>query len=108
MQLVISTEAPSFFSRKIRSSRAVRRAIGYVATLLICTSAHAALYIGGSPATSIAEGKSYSFQPWASDSAKRRLKFLISNKPAWASFDSSNGKLAGTATNQAEIGRAHV
>ena len=62
MQLVISTEAPSFFfPEKIRLNRVVRRAAGYVAMLLICMSAHAALYIGGSPTTSVAEGKSYSF-----------------------------------------------
>jgi hypothetical protein len=102
MQLVISTEALTFFPKMIRSGRSVPRVVASIATLLVCTSAHATLYIGGSPTTSVGEGKSYTFEPWASDSAKRKLKFMISNKPAWASFDASDGKLMGTAPNQAQ------
>lgn len=101
MQLVISTEAPSFFP-KIRSSRSVPRVVASIATLLICTSAQASLFIGGSPTTSVGEGKGYSFEPWASDSAKRRLTFVITNKPAWANFDSTDGKLSGTASSKAQ------
>ena len=61
------------------------------------TLAHAAqsLRISGSPAASIAAGKTYSFQPRASGSGT--LVFAISNKPAWAGFSTSTGLLSGTA-----------
>lgn len=102
MQLVISTEALPFFPKKIRSGRSVPRVVASIATLIACTSAHATLYIGGSPTTSVGEGKSYSFEPWATDSAKRKLKFLITNKPSWANFDTSDGKLMGTTPDNAQ------
>ncbi len=52
--------------------------------------------IQGMPPTSITAGNTYSFAPSASDADGDTLTFNISNKPAWASFNSSTGALTGT------------
>ena len=52
--------------------------------------------ISGSPATSATVGAAYSFQPVAADAEGDKLTFAIVNKPAWATFDSATGRLAGT------------
>ncbi len=52
--------------------------------------------IGGSPATSGREGIAYSFTPIASDPDGNSMAFSVSNKPSWASFSASNGRLSGT------------
>lgn len=52
--------------------------------------------ISGSPASSVTAGASYSFTPQASDADGDALTFSIANQPAWATFDSSTGQLAGT------------
>ena len=54
--------------------------------------------IQGSPSTSIAAGQAYSFQPSASDPDGDTLTFSVSNKPSWAAFDASTGKISGTPT----------
>lgn len=51
--------------------------------------------IKGTPATTIRQGEAYSFQPTASDPDGDRLSFGVSNKPAWASFDTKSGRLYG-------------
>jgi Putative Ig domain len=51
--------------------------------------------ISGAPAPSVTVGQSYSFTPSATDSRHRTLVFAIANKPAWASFSTSTGQLAG-------------
>ncbi len=51
--------------------------------------------ISGSPAGSVMATTSYSFTPVASDPDGENLNFSISNKPGWASFDSSTGQLSG-------------
>lgn len=58
--------------------------------------ANAAPTIEGNPATSVAAGAQYSFQPKASDANRDKLSFSIRNKPAWASFDAATGRLSGT------------
>jgi hypothetical protein len=57
--------------------------------------------ISGTAAASVAAGHAYAFQPAATDPNGLRLTFGISNKPAWAGFNSSTGLLSGTpaATN---------
>jgi hypothetical protein len=55
--------------------------------------------ISGTPATSAKVGVAYSFQPTAKDSNGDPLVFSISNKPAWASFSKSTGRLSGTPTS---------
>jgi hypothetical protein len=52
--------------------------------------------LSGNPLTSVLEGSDYLFQPDASDVDGDMLVFTVSNKPSWASFDSTNGRLAGT------------
>jgi len=52
--------------------------------------------ISGTPVTSVVAGSAYSFQPMATDANGDRLRFSISNKPAWASFSSTTGRLSGT------------
>ncbi|MBB1391433.1 putative Ig domain-containing protein [Shewanella sp. SG44-6] len=56
--------------------------------------------ISGNPATSVNEDSGYSFTPTASDDdSGDSLSFSITNKPTWASFNSTNGQLSGTPTN---------
>jgi len=52
--------------------------------------------IGGTPATSATQGQQYSFQPTASDADGDNLRFSIANRPGWASFSTSTGRLQGT------------
>jgi hypothetical protein len=50
----------------------------------------------GSPSSSVVASNSYSFKPTASDADGDKLSFRISNKPGWAGFDASTGRLSGT------------
>jgi hypothetical protein len=52
--------------------------------------------ISGTPRTTATVGTSYSFRPTASDPDGQTLTFSITNKPAWASFASTTGRLYGT------------
>jgi hypothetical protein len=54
--------------------------------------------ISGTPATQVMQGTAYSFQPTASDPDGNTLTFSIANKPSWATFTPSTGKLSGTPT----------
>ena len=52
--------------------------------------------ISGTPAGSVTVGSSYSFRPTARDANGDALTFSITNRPAWARFDSGTGRLSGT------------
>jgi hypothetical protein len=52
--------------------------------------------ISGTPVTSVAAASTYSFQPTAYDADGNALTFTIANKPAWATFSSTTGRLTGT------------
>lgn len=52
--------------------------------------------ISGNPSTQVLVGESYSFTPTASDPDGDVLTFTIQNRPSWASFDESTGRLSGT------------
>jgi parallel beta-helix repeat protein len=52
--------------------------------------------IAGTPATSVTAGSAYSFQPSAADANGDALVFSVQNCPAWATFNTSTGRLAGT------------
>lgn len=54
--------------------------------------------ISGTPPTQVTVGQAYDFTPQASDPEGATLTFSISNKPAWATFSSSTGRLSGTPT----------
>src|SRR5690606_18763121 len=51
--------------------------------------------ITGSPRRSVLQGEDYTFPPTAFDADGDSLSFSIANKPRWAAFDSSNGRLSG-------------
>jgi len=55
--------------------------------------------ISGAAATQIAEDSVYRFTPGATDVDGDSLTFSITNRPAWASFDSSTGELTGIPRN---------
>jgi hypothetical protein len=52
--------------------------------------------ISGTPPTSAKTNQPYAFQPTAIDPEGDKVTFSVANKPAWASFDTKTGKLAGT------------
>jgi hypothetical protein len=52
--------------------------------------------ISGTPPTSVAAGSAYAFTPTASDPEGKTLAFTITNKPGWATFSTTTGKLSGT------------
>lgn len=52
--------------------------------------------ISGTPSTSLVVGQAYDFQPAATDPDGDALTFSIQNRPAWATFNSSSGRLNGT------------
>jgi hypothetical protein len=54
--------------------------------------------ITGTPSTSVTAGASYTFTPGATDPDANPLTFSIANKPAWATFNTSTGRLSGTPT----------
>jgi len=60
------------------------------------TPSNQAPSISGSPLTGARVNEAYSFQPSASDPDGDALTFQISNKPAWATFDTGTGRLSGT------------
>jgi hypothetical protein len=60
--------------------------------------------ISGTPATSVAAGQFYSFLPSASDPDGDTLAFTIQNKPSWASFSSTTGRLSGTPSSTGTFG----
>jgi putative Ig domain-containing protein len=55
--------------------------------------------ISGTPATSVTAGSAYSFTPTGSDPDQDALGYTIQNKPVWASFSTSTGRLSGTPTS---------
>ncbi|MEP7311012.1 MAG: putative Ig domain-containing protein [Pseudomonadota bacterium] len=61
-------------------------------------AANAPPSISGSPATTVAAGQVYSFQPTASDTNGDALTFAATNLPTWATINASSGLLAGTPT----------
>jgi hypothetical protein len=54
--------------------------------------------ISGTPPTTDVAGQAYSFTPTAKGPSGYTLTFSISGKPAWASFNTATGQLAGTPT----------
>ncbi len=57
--------------------------------------------ISGTPAASVMTGQNYSFTPAAIDPDGNALTFTIANRPAWATFSASTGRLSGTPTSAA-------
>ncbi|RUO37822.1 hypothetical protein CWE22_12025, partial [Pseudidiomarina aestuarii] len=59
--------------------------------------------ISGTPDNSVEQDQRYSFTPTATDSDDDDLTFAITNKPSWASFNTSTGVLTGMPGN-AQVG----
>jgi len=62
------------------------------------TTANRAPTISGTPATTATVGTTYSFQPSASDADGNTLGYTIANRPSWATFSTTTGRLTGTPT----------
>jgi hypothetical protein len=60
------------------------------------STANRAPTISGTPSSGATTGTAYSFQPSASDPDGNSLGFTIQNRPSWASFSTSTGRLSGT------------
>jgi hypothetical protein len=60
------------------------------------SSANQAPDIQGTPPATATAGTAYEFKPTATDPDQDALTFTVSNKPAWASFDTATGRLWGT------------
>lgn len=60
------------------------------------STTNAAPAITGKPGTSVLAGRSYSFQPSATDANGDALSFAVTNLPSWASFSATSGRLTGT------------
>jgi len=65
-------------------------------TIQVVAPANRAPTISGTPLTSVNVLAAYSFQPSASDADGNTLTFSIQNRPAWATFSTSTGRLSGT------------
>jgi hypothetical protein len=65
-------------------------------SITVSAAPNAAPTISGTPTTSVLQGTPYSFQPSASDANNDTLTYSITNKPAWATFSTSTGRLQGT------------
>ena len=75
----------------------------FTATPAGAATTNKAPVISGTPATSVTAGSYYAFVPKATDANGDRLTFKISNKPLWARFYTSNGRLSGTPSS-AQVG----
>ncbi|WP_193907411.1 beta strand repeat-containing protein [Cellvibrio polysaccharolyticus] len=62
---------------------------------LVVDSVNDAPVITGTPTTSVDQGVAYNFTPTASDPDGDTLTFSITNKPAWAVFNTTTGRLSG-------------
>jgi hypothetical protein len=87
------------YSNVARALRPRRTPLRTLSVLAVLSSpwivANAAPVISGSPATRVVAAHYYAFQPGAVDPGKR-ITFSILNKPYWAQFDATTGRLAGT------------
>jgi len=59
------------------------------------TAPNGAPTISGTPITSAASGKAYTFRPLATDPEGDALAFSVSGKPSWATFSTATGALNG-------------
>ena len=60
------------------------------------TANAAALKIEGTPSTTVAVGENYAFRPQAYAGGGGALRYIVRNKPEWATFDTVTGALHGT------------
>jgi hypothetical protein len=60
--------------------------------------------LSGTPATSVAAAHYFAFQPGVSNPSGSKLTFAVANKPSWATFDSTTGRLYGTPIPPGNVG----
>jgi hypothetical protein len=65
-------------------------------TITVNAAANRAPTISGTPPTSVQVGTAYNFQPTGADADGDTLSYTIQNKPTWATFSTSTGRLSGT------------
>lgn len=65
-------------------------------TIQVNAAANRAPTISGSPLSSVLALVGYAFQPSATDADGDSLTFSIQNRPNWATFSTSSGRLSGT------------
>lgn len=65
-------------------------------TVIGSSTGNTAPTISGTPPTSVKTGNAYAFTPTAKDANGDTLTFSISNKPGWAAFSTTTGRLSGT------------
>jgi hypothetical protein len=65
-------------------------------TIQVNAVANRAPTITGIPPVAVTAGQPYNFQPSAADADGNTLTFSIANRPAWASFSTTTGRLSGT------------
>ncbi|MDE2050811.1 MAG: putative Ig domain-containing protein, partial [Gammaproteobacteria bacterium] len=68
-------------------------------SITVSAPSNTAPSISGTPPTSATAGTAYTFTPSASDTDGDTLSFSVQNMPAWASFSTATGTLAGTPTS---------
>lgn len=64
--------------------------------------------ISGAPTTSLALGQPYHFTPIVHYRGAGTLSFSITNKPAWANFDTTTGTLSGTPSSDGTDRRIQI
>jgi hypothetical protein len=64
----------------------------------VAVAANHAPAISGAPSATASIGTPYSFTPTASDADGDTLRFYVKNKPGWANFSITTGRLRGTPT----------
>jgi putative Ig domain-containing protein len=64
--------------------------------------------ISGTPATTATVGAAYTWTPTASDPDGGTLTFAIANRPGWATFSTTTGRLAGTPTAAGTFGNIGI
>jgi hypothetical protein len=81
---------------KVSDGKATASLPAFAITVSSSSTGNSAPTISGTPPTSVTAGNAYAFTPTAKDANGDTLAFSISNKPAWATFSTTTGKLSGT------------
>ncbi len=89
------TQAGTYSSIMISVSDGIARASLAPFSITVATGNQAPV-ISGTPPISVTAGQAYAFQPSASDADGNALTFSVANKPAWATFSTTTGRLSGT------------
>ena len=92
----VPTSADAGRTRDIVISVSDGRNVAKLPRFTLRVSAGGAPSISGSPPTTVSAGTAYDFKPVAADPDGQALTFAVINKPTWATFDATTGRLSGT------------